>query len=92
VLATSASFDIALLDVEMPQVTGLGVAKALRHGAGFAHRRALPILALTANARPEDLRACLSAGMDDHLAKPFDRLDLEDKIAALMKKQQARAA
>jgi len=92
VLATSASFDIALLDVEMPQVTGLGVAKALRHGAGFAHRRALPILALTANARPEDLRACLSAGMDDHLAKPFDRLDLEDKIAALVKKQQARAA
>ena len=91
-LATSQAFDIALLDVEMPHVSGLEVAKALRHKPGFGHRRTLPILALTANARLEDLRACLAAGMDDHLAKPFDRLDLEDKINTLVKKRSRKAA
>jgi CheY-like chemotaxis protein len=41
----------------------------------------VPILALTANARREDREACLTAGMNGYLSKPFDRSDLEDAIS-----------
>ncbi|WP_196504842.1 ATP-binding protein [Aestuariivirga litoralis] len=92
VLHSQLHFDIALLDVEMPHFTGHDVARALRNEPGLQHRRSLPILALTANARDEDVRACRNAGMDDHLAKPFDRLDLEEKINALFKASGQKAA
>ncbi len=85
-LKSKKQFDLALLDMEMPRLNGLATARAIRANPTLQH---LPLLALTANARQEDVDACKKAGMNDHLAKPFDRLDLEDKIQALFKRAKA---
>ncbi len=77
-------FDLGVLDVEMPILGGLQVAQKLRNDKAFAAHQTLPLLALTANAMEEDIAACKLAGMTDHLTKPFDRLDLEERIASLM--------
>jgi signal transduction histidine kinase/CheY-like chemotaxis protein len=83
-------FDLALLDIEMPKLDGLQTAEAIRsRNVKALNGKALPLLALTANAGPEDIAACLAAGMDGHLSKPFDQLDLEDTIRYLTRRQRA---
>ena len=62
-------FDLALMDVQMPNLDGLAATRALRALPGWAE---VPILAMTANAFEEDRRACLAAGMDDVVAKPVE--------------------
>ncbi len=91
VLKGDKTFDIALLDVEMPMMSGLEVTRIVRSEPAFRHRATLPIMALTANARPQDLRDCRAAGMDEHLAKPFDRMDLEEKIANMVRHRRRAA-
>lgn len=85
----ASRFDIAVLDVEMPILGGLEVARILRRDKANSTLQALPLLALTANAMEEDIAACKLAGMSDHLAKPFDRLDLEEKIMVLQRRYKA---
>jgi CheY-like chemotaxis protein len=78
--AAHAPFDLVLMDVHMPVLDGLEATRIIRGlcaSPACVWRRALPIIALTANAFEEDRRRCLEAGMDDYLAKPFDRSDLE---------------
>jgi CheY-like chemotaxis protein len=71
-----AGYDVVLLDCQMPDVDGFAVARVLRlHEAQLGLQRT-PILAVTANAMPGDRERCLEAGMDDHLAKPFDSASL----------------
>jgi signal transduction histidine kinase/CheY-like chemotaxis protein len=83
------NYDLAIVDVRMPGLSGLEVTKRLRaHEAEWGARRT-PVLALTANARTQDREACLKAGMDAHLAKPFDQHDL---MEAVVKLTIARAA
>ncbi len=77
--------DVALFDIEMPKLDGLETSKAIRlHEKEFPNQNPLPILALTANVRAEDIAACIAAGMNDHLSKPFDQVDLEEKIERLV--------
>ena len=64
---TQDRFDLVLMDMRMPGMDGVAAARALR-----ARGDRTPIVALTANAFAEDRKACLEAGMDDHLAKPLD--------------------
>ncbi len=65
-------FDLILMDLQLPDMDGLAVAKAIRSGAGGpATPPDIPILALTADAAPADRERCLAAGMTGHVAKPF---------------------
>ena len=70
-----ARFDLVLMDMRMPGMDGLETTRNLR-----ARGDETPVLALTANAFADDRRACLDAGMDDHLTKP---LGVEALTAAL---------
>jgi len=80
------AFDLVLMDVQMPEMDGLtatGEVRAAyaRQSLGMLNLARPPIVALTANAFAEDKQACLEAGMDDYLAKPFDRSDLASLLA-----------
>ncbi|WP_420904107.1 7TM diverse intracellular signaling domain-containing protein [Candidatus Magnetaquiglobus chichijimensis] len=68
-LAVLESFDLILMDIQMPGMNGLEATRAIRNLPG---REAWPILAMTAHAMAEDRLACLEAGMNDHLAKPLE--------------------
>lgn len=70
-------YDLVLMDVQMPGMDGLSATRAIRAN-GHAD---LPIVALTANAYPEEIKACLEAGMNDHLAKPISHGDLLVAVA-----------
>ena len=67
--AEKAPYALVLMDLQMPVMDGLDAARRLR-GKGFTDAR-LPIIAMTANAFPEDIAQCREAGMQDHLAKPL---------------------
>ena len=76
-------FDLVFMDVHMPVLDGLEatrVIKGLYAAQPSPGLRAPPIVALTANAFEEDRRRCMEAGMDDYLAKPFDRDDLQQVL------------
>ena len=64
-------FDIILMDVQMPVMDGLTATRHIR-GMDILHARQVPIIAMTANAFREDIDLCLSAGMNEHVAKPID--------------------
>ncbi len=64
------AFDLILMDVNMPGLSGLEATRRIRACAGPC--QAAPILALTANASKADADACLAAGMDDFISKPID--------------------
>ncbi|MBN8929054.1 MAG: hypothetical protein BGO51_09180 [Rhodospirillales bacterium 69-11] len=70
----AAEYELVLMDVMMPVMDGLAASRAIR--AMPAPRGRTPIVGLTANAQPEDEKACRAAGMDGFVAKPFtaDRL------------------
>ena len=67
--ASEGNYDVVLMDVRMPDMDGLAATRAIRAQGG--HFEALPIVALTANAFPEDIKICREAGMSDFLAKPL---------------------
>ena len=72
-----AAIDLVLMDIHMPEMDGFETSERLRARYASAGRSVPPIVALTANAFAEDRKRCLEAGLDDFLAKPFDRAELE---------------
>jgi len=64
-------YELVLMDVQMPLMDGYEATERIR-SSGFAGAGAIPIIAMTANATPEDVDHCLSIGMNGHLAKPVD--------------------
>jgi len=80
VLAAAADpgLDLILMDCQMPVMDGLAAARAIRTAEAGASR--VPIVALTGNAMPGDREACVAAGMDDYLAKPFSLAALRTMI------------
>ena len=74
------SFDVILMDLQMPEMDGLETTRRIRideHGTD----RHIPIVALTAHAQQGDRERCLQAGMDDYLPKPIIRKDMIEKLA-----------
>lgn len=72
--------DLILMDVQMPVLDGHGATARIRQWEAEHHRPRLPIVALTANIHAEDRERCLSAGMDDHLAKPVNAGELKELL------------
>lgn len=64
-------FDLLLLDVHMPVMSGIETALRIREQERIGQLRRLPIVALTASATAKDQQSCLAAGMDEVLTKPF---------------------
>lgn len=67
-------YDIVLMDVHMPELDGLEATRAIRSMP--EPKRVVPIVALTANALESDIEDCRAAGMNGHVAKPFQREEL----------------
>ncbi|MGI9418698.1 MAG: response regulator [Geminicoccaceae bacterium] len=74
--ATGGGFDLVLMDCQMPIMDGLDATRAIRKASSAGAER-LPIVALTAEVLNDVKSACLDAGMDDLLGKPFSRQEME---------------
>ncbi|QJR79776.1 response regulator [Alteromonas pelagimontana] len=68
-MSQNHSFDLVLMDIQMPDIDGLEATRRIRAHRSLAQ---LPIVAITANASDSDRAACIEAGMNDHIGKPFD--------------------
>ena len=72
----TARWDVVLMDIQMPNMDGLEATRAIRaleRGQGLGRT---PLVALTANAMPDQIAEYRAAGFDDHLSKPIDAGDL----------------
>jgi two-component system, sensor histidine kinase and response regulator len=79
----SGSFDLILMDCEMPVMDGFEAARSIREieePPGETGQRHTPIVALTAHALAEIRERCLQSGMDDFLVKPFDELQIQEML------------
>jgi CheY-like chemotaxis protein len=81
--AAEGGFDIALMDVQMPDMDGLQATTAIRSAEGVAGGH-LPVLALTADQTTETREACMTAGADGHLSKPIVPDDLFAAIDSVL--------
>ncbi|QLE86964.1 response regulator transcription factor [Shewanella sp. Scap07] len=86
-LAINGHFDAIILDLMLPKMDGLTVAKQLRQ-----HGCHTPVLMLTALDEKQDLLKGFAAGADDYLAKPFDFDELQARLIALINRHKGQVA
>ena len=80
-LGRAANYDVIVLDLMLPEMSGADVLKAMR-----AHGQTAPVLVLTAVAEKSSVVSLLNAGADDYLAKPFDLGELLARTKALIRR------
>jgi PAS domain S-box-containing protein len=79
------SFDVILMDIQMPVMDGFETTKAIRKGDPMKNN--VPIIALTANATQKDFEKCIAAGMNDCITKPFTQDDLLKTLTKYLDKK-----
>jgi DNA-binding response OmpR family regulator len=78
--------DIVLCDIMMPRMDGLEVTRTLKSDAEMC---SIPIILLSAKAQAGDIETGMQAGADEYLTKPFDPLELLDRVADVLGKNRA---
>jgi len=73
--------DLVISDIMMPRTSGLELVAALK---GEPDTKGIPIILLSAKAQTSDLKVGMDAGADDYVTKPFEPLDLVDRVNALL--------
>ncbi len=81
-------FDFVVSDINMPNMNGFDLLKAIKADDSLKH---LPVLMVTAEARKEDILLAAQSGAAGYIVKPFTRATLEDKVMKIMQKLAAVA-
>ena len=89
--APESTYDLVLMDIRMPVMDGLSAARAIR-SLPRADAKAVPILAMTANAYPDDEQKSRDAGMDGHIAKPIEPEKVRRMLQQALGRQQTNQA
>lgn len=84
-MATRERPSLIIMDIQLPRVGGLEVARRLRQMPAFSH---IPIIALTAYAMKGDKEKFIEAGCDGYLAKPISTRELPEMIAEMLQQRQ----
>jgi PAS domain S-box-containing protein len=85
-MITLNEYDVVLMDIEMPEMNGYIAAEKVRTTLS-GKKQQIPILAMTAHASSTEKAKCLSAGMNDYVSKPFDPIEVKNKIIELSGKK-----
>jgi signal transduction histidine kinase/CheY-like chemotaxis protein len=78
------TFDIVLMDMQMPELDGLSATTLLREREAVQGAPRMPVIMLTANAMDEHIKGSLAAGADRHISKPVRAMELLDAIVSLI--------
>jgi CheY-like chemotaxis protein/HPt (histidine-containing phosphotransfer) domain-containing protein len=89
---TSRTFDLILMDIQMPVMDGLAATRLIRQLEQQQGRAKTPLLALTSNARKSDIELSLGAGCDAHVLKPISKMELLNTVRKYAPVQSAREA
>ena len=84
-IETGEHFDLVMLDIRMPEMTGLAVCQKIREHFGYD----LPVLMLTALDTTDDIVMGLHAGADDYIVKPFKFMELLARVQAILRRSDA---
>jgi signal transduction histidine kinase/CheY-like chemotaxis protein len=89
---SKTNYDLVLMDCQMPEMDGFEAARAIRDRSSAVLDHDVPVVAMTANAFPEDRSRALAAGMNDFLAKPVDRAMLAATLGKWLKRPDENQA
>jgi len=78
-----SKYDFVVSDINMPNMTGFELLKAIKEDPNLKH---LPVLMVTAEARKEDIVAAAQGGAAGYIVKPFTKATLEEKVTLILKK------
>ncbi|SFU44311.1 PAS domain S-box protein [Pontibacter akesuensis] len=88
-LAEKKRYDVILMDIQMPELSGIDATQFIREFSDKA-KASVPIIALTANALKGDAEKYIHAGMNDYISKPFEEDKLFMKVSALLPQQRSQ--
>jgi signal transduction histidine kinase/ActR/RegA family two-component response regulator len=84
-MLAKSNYDLVLMDCQMPEMDGFEATRIIRDPSSHVLDHAIPVIAMTANAFPDDRARALASGMNDFLAKPVDRAVLSGALEKWLK-------